>query len=119
MSLSVYNQAQCLYSTYAYTNSSKYTENAVDSSTVSKNDYNVSNLTNALDTLDDASSVSISSIADVDSYVQNAYKLSQLDDYDALSDLTTTSETRLLSGKSIDFQHYMSMLILRFLQFQE
>ena len=100
MSITVSSQAQYMYDTYALTNSDTYKKNGIDSSTVSKEEYNVSNLTNALDALDKADSVNFSSIGNIDSYAKNAFKLSQLDSYDTLSDTSTTSISDLISGNS-------------------
>jgi hypothetical protein len=97
---SLSNQAQALYNAYAFKNSEAYEENAVDPSAVSANEYNVSNISNALDALNRADSVSFASIGKVDSYVQSAYRLSQLDDYDTLSGSLTSAETRLVTGDS-------------------
>lgn len=100
MSLTVSDQAQYMYNKYTLTNSDTYKDNEIDSSDVSKEKYNVSNLTNALDALDKADSVSFDSIGNIDSYAKNTYKFSQLDNYDSLNDASTSSITRLLSGKA-------------------
>jgi len=62
--------------------------------------YNVSDISNALDALEKTDSVSFESIGNVDSYAKNAYKLSQLDDYDKLSDTSSSSISDLISGKT-------------------
>ncbi len=100
MSITVTNQAQNMYNAYALTNSDTYKENEIDSSVVSKEKYNISNLTNALDAMDKADSVSFESIGNIDSYAKNTYKLSQLDSYEKLSDTSSDNITDLLSGKA-------------------
>lgn len=100
MSISVTAQAQNMYNAYALTNSDSYKENEIDSSAVSKEKYNVSNITNALDALEKADSVSFESIGNIDSYAKNTYQLSQLDSYSKLSDTSGTSVVDLLSGKT-------------------
>jgi hypothetical protein len=100
MGISVSAQAQNMYNAYALANSDTYKDNEIDSSTVSKEKYNVSNLTNALDTLDKADSVSFESIGNVDSYSENVYKMSQLDEYDKLSDTASSNITDLISGSA-------------------
>ena len=75
MSFSVSSHAQYLFSIYTFNNSRTYSENAVDTASVSKEKYNVSNLANALDAMITADSIGISSISNLSAYVQNNYKL--------------------------------------------
>ena len=100
MSLTVSASSQYLYDAYILANSGTYREYAVDSSTVLKEKYNVSNYTNALEALNNADSVSIASITNVDSYVKSTYKLSQLDSYEALSGFSSSGITSLLTGEA-------------------
>ena len=74
MSFSVSSHAQYLFSIYTFNNRRTYSENAVDTASVSKK-FNVSNLANALDAMITADSISISSISNLSAYVQNNYKL--------------------------------------------
>ena len=100
MSLTVSGQSQNLYNAYTFTNTDTYKKNVIDSSSVSKENYNVSNLTNALDALSNTDSVDTSSIGNISSYVQSAYKLSQLDSYESLSSSSSSGISRMLSGKA-------------------
>lgn len=100
MSITVSAQAQNMYNAYALSNSDAYKENEIDSSTVSKEKYNVSNLTNALDALEKTDSVGFASVGNVDTYSKNVFFKSQLDNYDKLSDTDTTSISDLISGKT-------------------
>jgi hypothetical protein len=100
MSLTISNQAQYLYNNYTYSNSGNYKKNEVDSSTVSKEKYDVSNLTNALDAMDKTDSANLNAIGDINTYVQNAYNLSQLDSNETLSDSSSSDITRLISGSA-------------------
>ena len=89
MSLTVSNQASLYYNNYTYTNSDSYTENAVNSSAVSKNNYNIENLTNALKTLELNATNDFDSIININNYAKNLFSLSQLDIYEELSSNTT------------------------------
>lgn len=99
MSITVSSQAQTLLNSYNLNNSDTYKEYGVDTSTVSKENYNVSNLENALDAMSETSSVSIDSISNLSSYVKNAYTLSQMDSYESLKS-SSSGISRLLSGEA-------------------
>ncbi len=95
MGLTISSQASYLYNYYSLINSDKYTENAVDSSQVAKDTYNVSDVSSALTALNDVTDFENSfSIGNVDSYVKNAFSASQVGTYDA----TKPGIVRLLSG---------------------
>lgn len=100
MSFTVSGQSQLLLNTYNFANSKTYKENAIDASAVSKDSYNVSNLQNALDALVDTDSVNIDAISNINTYVKDAYKLSQTDNYESLSSSSSSSIARLLSGEA-------------------
>lgn len=84
MGLTVSDQANLYYSLYSFSGSDINQSNAVNTSSITKNDYNVSNLTNALDSVSRTDKVSFSSIGNVDSYAKDAYALSQLSGYSTL-----------------------------------
>lgn len=95
MGITVDNEAKYLCSQYALQSSAK-----IDESSVSKEKYNVANMTNALDSLKKTDSVNIMSVGDINTYAENELRLSQMDNYDTLEALTTTTTTSLLSGKA-------------------
>jgi len=98
MSITVNNLSSFYYNTYALSNSDTYKENAVDSSDVAKESYNVANLTNAFDALANSDTVDFNMIGNVDSYAKNIYTISQLDVYDTLTSATSVSD--ILSNNS-------------------
>lgn len=85
MSLTVTNQAADLYNQYKLQNSETYKNNAVDASAISKENYNVSNITNAMDALVSTDKVDLNSVGNIGSYASSQYEVSQLANYDTLS----------------------------------
>lgn len=100
MGLSVSSQAQYLYNLSKFTASSTYQDNYIDSSAVSSENYNVSNITNALDSLEKSDSESFDSIGNVNTYAKNSYTLSQLNNYNTLTSSSDSGEIRLLNGEA-------------------
>lgn len=102
MSLTLGNYAASYYNTYSFKNSSTYTQNKVDSSEISKDTYNVSNLTNALDAVDNGTLNSFASVTNVGIYSQNVFKVSQLSEYNDVKDKISDNDglINLLSGST-------------------
>ncbi len=109
MGLTVSNQAANLYQQYALQSSDAYKNNALDSSAVSKEAYNVSNLEGALDALAGTDQVDLYSVGTADSYAKGLYTLSQLSEYDSLT--SGSSALELLNGSSTDSLNEMYGLI--------
>ena len=101
MGLTVSSSASQYYKLYSLSNTATYKANTVDSSSVSKENYNVSSLSNALDSLNKTDTASFSSITNVNSFAKNSYNVSQLSNYKTLSNSTSlTNANNLLSNKA-------------------
>lgn len=95
MGLTVSGLSSLYYNTYALKSSDTYKNNAVDSSTVSQNEYNVPDIAAAFDSLDTESD--FSSIGSISSYAREVYRLSQIQSKATL-DSKSSSILNLLSG---------------------
>jgi len=101
VSMTVDSMAQSYYNQYTFSTSQTATQNAVDSSTISKSDFNISNLTNALDALDTTENVNPYT-TNLDQYVQSSFNESQLSQYSTLSSLASSTTSALNSSGSLD-----------------
>ena len=99
MSLTVLDEASNYYNMYSFQNSDAYKNYAANSSSVTQNDYSVSNLTNALNAVSNADTTNFSSILNVDSFAKNSYQISQLSDYGAFNS-SSANLTNMLSNTS-------------------
>lgn len=85
MLLSIGNYVANYYKTYSFNSSDKNAKNAVDATKISKEKFNISNLTNALDSMGNSISDDFPVVTSVDLYSKNIYKMSQISPYDDLS----------------------------------
>ncbi len=93
------NLASFYYSSYSFTSGNTYQSNAIDATAYAKETYKVSNFSNALQALSTLSTPS--GLTKIDSFVQNAYQVSQLDVYDELGGMVSSGNiTDLLSGST-------------------
>jgi hypothetical protein len=98
MGLSVSDSASLYYNMYSFQNSDTYKNNTVDPSSVSKDKYNISNLSNALDALSKEDTSNFSSITNVNNYAKSIYNVSQLTNYNTIS--STSKYSDLLSNNT-------------------
>lgn len=110
MDLTIGNYSSSYFKTYSFNSSDKSKENAVDASKISKERYNVSNLTNALDSLNNNLS-SFQVVTSVDLFSKNLYKMSQLYSYDKLAKkLENKNNTKFFLSGSTDLSEMYEML---------
>lgn len=101
MGMTVSNQASYLYSLYQYENSPSAQSSSVDPSEVSKQQYNISNLSNAVDALNSVTSRNGYSIGSVSACAADLIQQSQLSDYSTIKDtLKSSVQTGILSGST-------------------
>ncbi len=100
MSLTVSSEAAFNYNLSAFLKSDTYTENAVDASTVTKDSFQITDMTEALTTLDEADGVDFSTIGNLSTYVKNLYAGSQTVVAESLRNIQTqtVSYTSLLNN---------------------
>jgi hypothetical protein len=103
MGFTVSSAASLYFNMYSLNNSDTYKDNTVDSSSVSKEKYKVSNLTNAFDALSNVDTANFSSISNVNSFARNTFKGSQLSNYDTLSNSTSIKNAKNLLSNKTDF----------------
>jgi len=108
MSLTVYTQSTFYYNSYALINSETYQENAVDSTKISENSYNISNMTNALEALNTGDTVNFNFLGNIKSYAKNLYIMSQLNFFDNLNS-SNTKISNILSN-DMDLSGMYSMM---------
>jgi hypothetical protein len=101
MGMTVDSLAQSYYNQYNFLNSQTNQKNTVDPSSVSENDYGVSNLSNALNVLNDTESANPIS-TNLDKFVENSYELSQLPEYNTLNGMISDSGNPLNIAGSVD-----------------
>lgn len=89
MSLTVYTQSTFYYNSYVLTGSERYRSNAVDSTKISEDSYNISDMTNALEALDTGDTVDFNFLGNISSYAKNLYSISQWNFFDGLSSSNT------------------------------
>jgi hypothetical protein len=102
MGLTVSQSASIAYNISSLESSDSYKKYAVDSSSVTKEDYNVSNLASALDALGKTDTADFSSISNIDGYAKSVYSISQLSEYEAIRSDTTVSNAEDLLTNSTD-----------------
>lgn len=93
------------YNIYSLSKSDTYAKNKVDSSAVSKEDYDVSDLSSALEAMDDAADTDFSSIGDISGYTENALKISQSSIFSKV-DNGSSIVNDILSGSTNDSSMY-------------
>ena len=84
MGMTVSGDAAYYINSYNLSKSEAAADYSVDSSTVSKSCFNVSDITNAIEALGNTDSISIGLIGKVTDYANNTYSLSQLSSYSTL-----------------------------------
>lgn len=108
MSITVDSMAQSYYNQYSFNNSTASQQNSIDPSTVSKSNYNVSDLSDALQMLSDSNGADLYT-SNLDQYVQSSFEESQLSQYNALSGMLGNTAD-ILDGTNIDDSASMSYL---------
>ncbi|SDM61484.1 hypothetical protein [Acetanaerobacterium elongatum] len=97
--MTISNLASSYYNNFAFTGSNTYAKYASKTSAVSKNTFNVSNLSTAFASLENASSSGFSTLQNVDTFVKSCFTFSQLDSAEKLSSIISSSGSmKLLSG---------------------
>lgn len=97
--MTISNLASFYYNNFSFTGSNTYSKYANKTSAVSKNTFNVANLSTALASLENAASSGFSTLQNVDTFVKSCFSFSQLEAADKLSSIiSSSSSTKLLSG---------------------